>query len=214
MAKVFADALPRFLAEWDRKQSRKKIASGAEPAEKITYTARLILVLGGNAVFRSGSALFPTRPGTLLYLPPACVYSAKFRTDRFFSSNIFFSFSDAWLEAAELKSIMLKNVPFWGKRESNVFSTTLVSSIGKGQDGVRVRIAKGPSAHGDDTVQVTLTSGPSDPGWDCAEGEPDSCDSVAVGPASGPAPSARCPPPRGTAAPASPPRSPSAPTRI
>ena len=87
----FSDSSPTLWAGWTLGPGYSVIHD-RNRTNKITYTARLILVVEGEVVFRSNGKDLRTVPETLLYLPPACLYDSDFRTDELTSRNLFFDF--------------------------------------------------------------------------------------------------------------------------
>ena len=86
--------------------------------EKITYTARLILVLKGEVLFRTGGENLHTVPGSLLYLPPSCVYDSDFLTEYFTSRNLFFDFDPERAGRDRLTSAFTHIIPTLGGEDA------------------------------------------------------------------------------------------------
>lgn len=116
MTGLFSSASPRLLTEWTLAPQKRKIHD-PDREDKITYTARLILVLEGEVLFCAAARQIPAKPGTLLYLPPACVYDSDFLTENFASQNLFFSFSEDRPEWEFFTEAFLRNIPGAGTED-------------------------------------------------------------------------------------------------
>lgn len=90
-AMQFIYSMPVFRAHWDFRPPKRTIPD-PDHREKITYTCRLILVTVGSVIFHTPDGDFTAKPGTLLYLPQACVYTSSFLSPDFQSLNVFFDF--------------------------------------------------------------------------------------------------------------------------
>ena len=88
---LFSESSPTLWSAWTLAPMRR-IVHDPNRTNKITYTARLILVTAGKVLFRTEGSDLLTVPGTLLYIPPSCVYDSDFLTEEFTSRNLFFDF--------------------------------------------------------------------------------------------------------------------------
>ncbi|MBQ3955911.1 MAG: helix-turn-helix transcriptional regulator [Clostridia bacterium] len=88
---LFSDSSPTLWACWTLGPCYR-VKHDRNRTDKITYTARLILVTDGEVLFKSNGKDLPTVPETLLYLPPGCLYDSDFITDELTSRNLFFDF--------------------------------------------------------------------------------------------------------------------------
>lgn len=89
---LFSDSSPILWACWTLGPCYR-VKHDRNRTDKITYTARLILVTDGEVLFKSNGKDLPTVPETLLYLPPGCLYDPDFITDELTSRNLSFSTS-------------------------------------------------------------------------------------------------------------------------
>lgn len=119
---LFVRTPPVFHAAWTLAPQKRKIHD-PDRREKITYTCRFILVTDGEALFVADGGSFHAHPGTLLYLPSACVYDSDFLTERFTSQNVFFDFDHRRPDADRFTEAFLRNIPFLGSEDGTLVLT-------------------------------------------------------------------------------------------
>lgn len=110
---LFSDSSPTLWACWTYGPNNRMIHD-RNRTNKITYTARLILVIDGEIVFKSNGKELPTVSETLLYLPPACIYDSDFRTDELTSRNLFFDFDPNRSDRERFTASFTKIIPTAG----------------------------------------------------------------------------------------------------
>lgn len=120
---VFAVTPPVFRTAWTLAPQKRKVHD-PDRLEKITYTCRLILVTDGEVLFLAGGEAFHARPGTLLYLPSACVYDSDFLTVNFASQNVFFDFDPERAGSERFTEAFLHNIPFFGSEDGALVRET------------------------------------------------------------------------------------------
>lgn len=117
--KLFAHSSPALWSAWTLAPFPRTVHDPGR-MEKITYTARLILVLKGEVLFRTGGKDYPTAPGSLLYLPPSCVYDSDFLTEEFASRNLFFDFDPERAGQDRLTSAFTRVIPYHGGEDAGL----------------------------------------------------------------------------------------------
>ncbi len=85
---------------------------------KIARTARLIRVDTGDVRFLCEDAVFRVGAGSLVYLPPAAVYSTEFLDTNYASHNLFFDFMPGRAGSEEFSEVFLRTIPHRGDTDS------------------------------------------------------------------------------------------------
>ena len=116
---LFVNTPPVFRAAWTLAPQKRKVHD-PDRTPKITYTFRLILVTGGEALFTAGGREMRARPGTLLFLPAACVYDSDFLTEVFTSQNVFFDFDPHRPGGERFTERFLRVIPFLGSEDGTL----------------------------------------------------------------------------------------------
>ena len=121
----FFGAHPVLYAGWKLVSHDRAVHEPDRP-KKITYTSRLILILEGEVRFSFADAEYMTGEGTLLCLPPACVYDSDFCTENFSSINLFFDLEPERLGSERFTEAFLRNIPSLGREDRSLVPTPTV----------------------------------------------------------------------------------------
>ena len=116
MTSLFAYSSPALWSAWDLAPFRR-VVHDPDRRDKITYTARIILVLSGEVLFRAAGRDYHTVPDSLLYLPPACVYDSDFLTEDFTSRNLFFDFDPGRADSGRFNASFTHIIPYLGAED-------------------------------------------------------------------------------------------------